>query len=287
MVSNELRPGEAAPIGRNRILERMKNYKFYHIIKVEDGITTPGNPDYVPAQNLCLKHLETLDLQAKRVLDIGCRDGLFCFKAESMGAAEVIGIDNDLSEPATQFLIPFFNSKVKMKQLNLYDLLPDTFGLFDAVIFASVLSNLRYPFWGLKVIRNIMNIGGHLLVETAIWQREPDKSMLLCPTNQGPWPDDTTACTFFNEKGLRDTLESLGFETVCIEYLEYKRRAWQLIKHEIKEKLKGALHNIGLTRTSVHITPCVFHLVYRGYDQNSFTTKYWEKIHDYHTRHGG
>src|SRR6516165_4959773 len=147
-------------MGQNEILEAIARYKFYHIIQLTETISTPGWADAVPAQNLCLKHLESLDLKGKHVLDIGCRDGLFCFKAESMGAAEVIGIDNDLSEPATQFLIPFFNSKVKMKQLNLYDLLPDTFGLFDAVIFASVLSNLRYPFWGLKVIRNIMNIGG-------------------------------------------------------------------------------------------------------------------------------
>jgi 2-polyprenyl-3-methyl-5-hydroxy-6-metoxy-1,4-benzoquinol methylase len=102
----------------DEILERMAGYKFYHIMQLTDGITTPGNPDYVPAQNICLKHLEALDLKGKRVLDIGCRDGLFSFKAESMGAGEVIGIDNDLSEPATQFLIPFFNSKIKMKQLN-------------------------------------------------------------------------------------------------------------------------------------------------------------------------
>jgi len=98
-------------------------------------------------------------------LDIGCRDGLFSFKAESMVAGEVIGIDNDLSEPATQFLIPFFNSKIQMKQLNLYEILPDTFGLFDVVIFPGVLYHLRYPFWGLKVIRDITNIGAHLLIE--------------------------------------------------------------------------------------------------------------------------
>jgi hypothetical protein len=65
-----------------------------------------------------------------------------------------------------------------------------------------------------------MNVGGHLLIETAIWHGEPDKTMLLCPTgNQAPYPDDPTSCTFFNEKGLRDTMESLGFETVSIEYV--------------------------------------------------------------------
>ena len=132
----------------NEILNTIAKYKFYHIIKLTDKITTPGWPAAVPAQNLCLKHLESLDLKGKDVLDIGCRDGLFSFKAESMGAGKVVGIDNDVSRPATQFLIPFFNSKVQMRQLNLYDLKPDTFGLFDVVIFPGVLYHLRYPFWG-------------------------------------------------------------------------------------------------------------------------------------------
>ena len=137
-------------MGKNEILEAIARYKFYHVIQLTDTITTPGWADAVPAQNLCLKHLESLDLKGKHVLDIGCRDGLFSFKAECMGADEVVGIDNDLSEPATQFLIPFFNSKVQLRQLNLYDLQPDTFGLFDIVIFPGVLYHLRYPFLGLE-----------------------------------------------------------------------------------------------------------------------------------------
>jgi 2-polyprenyl-3-methyl-5-hydroxy-6-metoxy-1,4-benzoquinol methylase len=163
----------------NEILETIARYKFYHIIQLTNTITTPGWEPPVPAQNLCLKHLGSPDIKGKRVLDIGCRDGLFSFKAESMGADEVIGIDNDLSEAATQFLIPFFKSKVQMIQLNLYDLSSDILSSFDVVIFAEVLYHLRYPFWGLKVIRDVMKVGGHLLIETAIWHGEPDKAMLL------------------------------------------------------------------------------------------------------------
>ena len=105
-------------MNENEIRQVMSRYKFYHIIKLTDNIATPGNTAYVPAQNLCMKYLISLDVKGKRVLDIGCRDGLFSFAAESMGAAEVIGIDNDLSKPATEFLIPFFNSNVKMQQIN-------------------------------------------------------------------------------------------------------------------------------------------------------------------------
>ena len=95
-------------MNENEIRQEMNKYKFYHIIQLTDNITTPGNPLFLPAQNLCMKYLKSLDLKGKRVLDIGCRDGLFSFAAESMGAAEVVGIDNDIGKPVTDFLIPFF-----------------------------------------------------------------------------------------------------------------------------------------------------------------------------------
>jgi len=279
---------------KNEILEAIARYKFYHIIQLTDTITTPGWADAVPAQNLCLKHLESLDLKGKHVLDIGCRDGLFSFKAECMEADEVVGIDNDLSEPATQFLIPFFNSKVQMRQLNLYDLQPDTFGLFDIVIFPGVLYHLRYPFWGLKVIRDVMKGGSHLLIETPIWHGEPDKAMLFCPIDsEGPYASDPTSCTFFNEKGLVDTMKSLGFETVNIEYLtkntENRAGAHPIkgfVQRKIKQVIKDVLLKKGFTKSNLAIDRCVFHLIYRGYDQDSPIIKYWEKKHDFHTKHG-
>lgn len=276
----------------NEIREAISRYKFYHIINLTDNIITPGYSCYVPAQNLCRKHLESLDLNDKRVLDIGCRDGLFSFAAEKMGAREVIGIDNDLSEAATEFLIPFFKSKVKMEKMNLYDLTKDNFGLFDVVIFPGVLYHLRYPFWGLKAIRDVMNIGGHLLIETAIWEGMPNKAMLFCPIgNEGPYGVDETSCTFFNEKGLIDTMKSLGFETVSAEYLREKKEnvpKYQSITKHFDIKIRKMLDNIGLsksedTRTA---TRCVFHLIFRGYDQKSFIMQYWEKTHRFHNQDG-
>jgi SAM-dependent methyltransferase len=275
-----------------KIREAIARYKFYHVIQLTDTITTPGWADFVPTNNLSLKHLESLDLKGKHVLDIGCRDGLFSFKAECMGAAEVVGIDNDLSEAATQFLIPFFNSKVQMRQLNLYDLRPDTFGLFDIVIFAGVLYHLRYPFWGLKMIRDVMKVGGHLLIETAIWHGEPDKAMLFCPID-GFYGNDGTSCTFFNEKGLVDTMKSLGFETVNIEYqtksTENRAGARPIkgfVQQQIKRIIKDMLMKKGFTKSNLATDRCVFHLIYRGYDQDSFIIKYWEKEHEYHSTEG-
>lgn len=92
-------------------------------------------------------NINDVDFSHKKVLDIGCRDGLFSFEAERRGAKEIIGIDNDISLGAKEFLIPYFNSKMQMHELNVYDLSPEIFGKFDVILCFGVLYHLRYPFW--------------------------------------------------------------------------------------------------------------------------------------------
>jgi 2-polyprenyl-3-methyl-5-hydroxy-6-metoxy-1,4-benzoquinol methylase len=288
-----------------QVLDR---YAFYHIIKLTDTISTPGYPEYVPAQNLCMKYLKSLDLKGKRVLDIGCRDGLFSFAAESMGAAEVVGIDNDLSKAATEFLIPFFNSKVRMYQMNLYDLKPESFGRFDVIIFPGVLYHLRYPFWGLRAIRDVLNSGGHLLIETGIWLGERNNAMLFCPIGgDSPYAPDETSCTFFNEKGLVDTLTSLGFQTVHTELLSKTASNATLRTRWLHRALhpRTALRNFMKRLTTfmsirfhyadrppnkqVHwcvVNRCVVHSIFSAFDKDTFIASYWEATHDFHTSDG-
>lgn len=208
------------------IRQQIKRYGFYHVISLTNNIQTPGIKAYVPFQRMPLETLKTMDLRGKRVLDIGCRDGLFSFEAERLGALEVIGIDNNLSRGAVEFLIPYFKSNVKMYELNLLDMTSDRFGVFDVVIFTGVLYHLRYPFWSLKIIANILNEGGQMLLETAVLLGGNRHAMLHCPTGSES-PYEPSSCTFFNLKGLYDTLYSLGFQTERIEFLNSRiRRQW-------------------------------------------------------------
>ena len=103
-----------------------------------------------------------------------------------MGANEIIGIDNDISKPAVEFLIPFFNSKVKMVEMNLFDLKTESFDpIFDVINFPGTLYHLRYPFHALKIVANVLKEDGILLVETAILQEDFDKiQALYCPINE-------------------------------------------------------------------------------------------------------
>ena len=162
--------------------------------------------------------LRELDFRGKRVLDIGCRDGLFCFEAERLGAAEVIGIDNDPSIPMREFLIPCLRSKVRLHELNLFDLRPETFGTFDIVIFPGVLYHLRYPFWALKLFRDVLAPDGTLVLETAVYADDNRLPLLHCPVG-AEIPYEPTSCTFYNFKALKDTLHSLGFVVRCVDTL--------------------------------------------------------------------
>ncbi|MBN1465148.1 DUF1698 domain-containing protein [candidate division KSB1 bacterium] len=265
------------------ILDKISHYKFYHIIPLTETIATPGNPVYLPAQNLCLRMMEKLDFRDKRVLDVGCRDGLYSFKAESLGAREVIGIDNDLSLPATEFLIPFFNSKIKMVQINLYDLTATKFGLFDIILFPGVLYHLRYPFWGLRILRDILKLGGDLIIETAIWRGESRNAFLFCPI-EAESPYEPSSCTFFNEKGLLDTLTSLGFTAQAIRYVPessgFSRRRKEWLR-QMKTCLSGNRPPIR------QVSRAVLHCTYRGIDRHSRYITYWEGEHAIHSTIGG
>jgi len=189
---------------------RMKSLSFYHTIEVEPGVWTNGWPAVVPIVEMVKRHLKSLPLTGKRVLDVGCRDGAFSFEAERLGAEEVIGFDNDLTPGVPEFLIEQLNSNVRIDSLNLFDLKPEVYGYFDVVIFPGVLYHLRYPFWGLKLIRDVIANHGVLLLETAFLVDDTPRAMLFCPTGKES-PYEPTSCTFFNKKGLLDTLTSLGF----------------------------------------------------------------------------
>lgn len=218
--------------------ERIGRYYFYHRIEVAPGVFTPGLPRLIPQQELVLRNLRSLPLAGKRVLDVGCRDGLLSFEAERLGASEVVGIDSDLSLGATEFLIPHLQSSVRMHEMNMFDLTPKTFGTFDVIIFSGVLYHLRYPFEALKLLRGLLNDGGTLLLETAVlpvWERH---SLLYCPTGDES-PYEPTSVTFFNTKGLVGTLESMGYNVVQRDRL-YGPRLGETPGVGVRQRLIGA-----------------------------------------------
>jgi SAM-dependent methyltransferase len=205
-------------LDRQQLLKELAKYSFYHEIPLGDGVVTTGDPRFVPMTQLVLRNLRAIPLAGRRVLDVGCNDGCFSFEAERLGAAEVIAIDREIQPSATDFLIPYLGSKVKMHKMNVLDLDERTFGKFDVIIYPGVLYHLRYPFSSLQVLHNVLANRGVLLLETAIihaWERHP---IVYCPTGAES-PYEPTSVTFFNEHGMRSTLWSMGFEVTSTDRL--------------------------------------------------------------------
>ena len=250
------------------ISQRLSEYEFYHIIRLTENLSTPGNLALVEYQTPVLLAVDQLDLRQKRVLDVGCRDGLCSFAAERRGAGEVIGIDNDISRGAVEFLIPYFGSSVRMHQMNVLDLRPTSFGKFDVIIFAGVLYHLRYPMWVLKLLTDVVQPGGTLILETAVFYGFDKHAMLYCPIGAES-PYEPTSCTFFNKKGLKDTLSSLGWRTLSMSSLYPEREA---------------AHCPGQDPVTDR---AVFVCEYTGQSGNQHVTHFWHGTHSMHTQFGG
>ena len=278
--------------------DEINKYSWYHRIQVSPTVYTKSTVNdrarYQELWDFILTEIKRMDFAGKRVLDIGCRDGLFSFEAEKLGAREIIGIDNDLSLGAVEFLIPLFNSKVRMYELNLYDLTPEKFGLFDIIIFPGVLYHLRYPFWGLKRITDCLADKGVLFIETATLLDEElkDKEILYCPVENSPY--ETTSCTFFNENGLTTTLRSFNCKMLYSKLLgNGSPREAPTVRRGLKALIKRLLERRGYT---VHRKreDCSFILdrqvlVFekdmriQSSEHEAFLDAYWNSNHRFHS----
>jgi SAM-dependent methyltransferase len=205
------------------ILAQLERYKFYHIIPLTPTISTDGVKDFARHHPPIIRQMDKIDFKGKRVVDIGCRDGLFCFEAEKRGAAEVLGIDNCLSIGALEFLIPYFKSKVQLREMGLYDLNTEEHGSFDVVLFPGVLYHLRYPFTALKTLADLLPDGGRMIIETGIFADDNKRSLLFCPVGSES-PYEPSSVSFYNRKGMVDSLRTFGLKTDAADYQSDKDR---------------------------------------------------------------
>jgi SAM-dependent methyltransferase len=201
----------------------LERYKWYHIIPLTPAVSTPGNRDFATHNAPVLRQMDAVDFRGKRVVDIGCRDGLFSFEAEKRGAAEVLGVDTSLSLGAVELLIPFFKSKVRMIEMGLYDLNVAGHGQFDVVLFPGVLYHLRYPFTALKTLSDLLPDGGRMIVETGIFADDDKRALLFCPVGKES-PYEPSSVTFYNRKGMVDSLRTFGLRTDAVDYKSDKDR---------------------------------------------------------------
>ncbi len=193
---------------------RVDQYVWYHEIELEPGVRTRSEfGGFADSWAFIKAGLEGVNFRGRRVLDVGCRDGMFSFEAERRGAASVDAIDNDLSRGALELLIPHFKSRVQMRRLNMYDLDPAAQAPYDLILFFGVLYHLRYPYRGLRTLIDCLAMDGELVIESAMLVDTPEteqSELLYCPVENSPY--EKTSCTFFNRRALETTLRWWGLE---------------------------------------------------------------------------
>ena len=226
MVDRLLLPPPVPPAGsltEAEIRARLGDYRWYHRIAITPETSTPSWGEVERYHPPVLRLMSKVDFRGKRVVDIGCRDGLFSFQAERCGAAEVLAIDTSLSLGAVELLIPFFKSRVQMREMSLFDLHTDQHGVFDVVLFPGVLYHLRYPFSALKTLSDLLPDGGRMIIETVIFADDDKRALLFCPLKKDhPWKKSSV--TLFNRKGLIDSLTTFGLRTDETDWISEKDR---------------------------------------------------------------
>lgn len=208
--------GSAAEFRRENkaeLIQRASQLQWVHSIDLGDGYVTPGawgtgNPHITEAFN-------RIDFAGKKVLDIGCWDGLFSFMAEQRGASEVYSTDlvsqrDFAGTPTYQIAHAALRSSARYyPELSVYDV--ESLGIrdFDIVIFTGIYYHLKDPLRSLSCLRRVMKQGGKIVIEGAVtlesgcwakfFYREP-----FCGDNSNWWVPTVeclrqwVSCSFFH-----------------------------------------------------------------------------------------
>jgi tRNA (mo5U34)-methyltransferase len=158
--------------------------QWYHTIDLGNGLSTRGIFDHRPVVD-CYGLPDSLE--GKTCLDVGTGDGFFAFEMERRGAAQVVAIDIErceefdllpqikprlllADEGPHRFKFPLAHamrrSRVEFKLCNVYNLSPETVGMFDVVFCGSMMLHLQNP---LKALSNIRSVTRELaIIETLV-----------------------------------------------------------------------------------------------------------------------
>lgn len=170
-----------AVAARQPLADLVASVSWYQSLALPDGVVTPGAFKTVDE----LRRLPfPASLEGKRCLDIATSDGFWAFEMERRGAAEVVATDvspddydwpgnatsehDDRWSERTGFDIAHdaYHSRVKWRELSVYELDPDLIGRFDFVFMGSVLGHLRDPARALRAAATVLS--GELLSVDAI-----------------------------------------------------------------------------------------------------------------------
>lgn len=138
---------------------------------VTAGLWGNGNPSIDQA-------FKDLDFKGKKVLDIGCWDGKYSFRAEQLGAATVYATDltshRDFQHPTFDVAHSLLQSRVIYHpNLSVYDVGQLGVADFDIVIYCGIYYHIKDPLRGFAALRKVMADGGRMIVEGEVLKTAP------------------------------------------------------------------------------------------------------------------
>lgn len=178
-------------------------------------------------------------LKGRAVLDVGCGTGYHCWRMLGDGADYVLGID-----PSMRFLIQHMAIQ-KYAQNRNFDLLPigiedmpSSMPVFDSVFSMGVLYHRRNPINHLVELKNLLNSGGELVLETLIIDEV--EGGILTPTER--YAQMRNVWSIMTVDKIISLIEQAGFTNIrCADQnvtsLDEQRRTEWMQFHSLKEFL--------------------------------------------------
>ncbi len=206
---------------------------------------------------------ETVDLQDKNVLDVGCGNGYYALRMREAGAKTVIGVD-----PTILYVMQFLAVNYFLRDPNVFvlplrlDELPMPSRRFDTTFSMGVLYHQRSPIEHLRQLRQTIRPGGQLVLETIYVPGEesyactpPDryarmKNVWLLPTiaELETW----LARTGYKDLNLVDTSITTTDEQRSTEWMSFESLAEALDPDDPSKTVEGwpAPRRVVVTATS-------------------------------------
>ena len=245
---------------------------WYHTIDLAPGVVTKGVYD--------LRRLVggvgiPDDLTGCTALDIGTANGFWAFEMERRGASHVVAVDvashhdwdwlphlrpSDEPDPIVDMRERFAlahamrGSEVDYKSVNVYDLSPETVGVFDVVYCGSLLLHLQAPLYALSAIRSVTREMAiiEFCVDDTLESLVPELPCVrIGPTVNTGEPGIEASYSWFNTAGIVQMLEFAGF-TDCDPMPPQRLFPYDIVIRTVRARPRPLeVHSIAVTNPAV------------------------------------
>jgi tRNA (mo5U34)-methyltransferase len=150
--------------------DEVRRYDWFHTIDFGDGVVTNGHCTAAILKSKADCYF-SVSPAGRSVLDIGCWDGYFSLEALRRGARKVLSTDNYVwntqwSRGSFELVRERLAPELEARDIDVYDISPETVGTFDIVLFTGVFYHLRHPLLGLERVASVCT--DVLVVETVL-----------------------------------------------------------------------------------------------------------------------